>query len=118
LVFHLIVHQFAFHLMSINEQSLPPKPPTPTLPPSSSSSHPITKISTGTNTKPDELPKIQLQRFEKDTRKRRNPSAQISKRPISASKQPQPTLLPPLPPTLFPTSIVPSEPIKVLPLTI
>jgi hypothetical protein len=97
--------------MTVNDQlSLS----TPTLLPTSPV--PITKTTTSTNTKTVELPKIQLQRFEMDTRKRRTPSGQTSKRPTSASKQPQPTILPPLTVPLPP--IVPLEPIKVLPLTI
>jgi len=97
--------------MTINDQlSLS----TPTLLPTSPV--PITKTTTSTNTKTVELPKIQLQRFEMDTRKRRTPSAQTSKRPTSASKQPQPTIL--TPPTVPLPPIVPPEPIKILPLTI
>lgn len=105
--------------MTINEQaslSTSTKPPSP-LP----SSVPITKTTTTTtNPKTTELPKIQLQRFEMDTRKRKNPPGHISKRPISASKQPVPLLVPtsPLLPPLPPTPVIPSEPIKVLPLTI
>lgn len=97
--------------MTINEQSKSPAPPR--LP----SPLPITKTATPTSSKTNELPKIQLQRFEMDTRKRRNPVGQISKRPTSAAKQPQSTLLsPPSSLPLVPT--IPSEPIKVLPLTI
>ena len=85
------------------------------------SSVPTTKSTTGTNTEREELPKIQLQRFEKDTRKRRNPTSRTSK--TSASKQAQPTSsLPPLPPETPIVSFIPvqppPEPIKVLPLTL
>jgi hypothetical protein len=99
--------------MTINDQSLSP---SPTASPSLPSASPITKTTTPTNTKIGELPKIQFQRFEKDTRKRRT-SGQTSKRAISASKQPQSTLLPP--PIVSPTpTTIPLDSIKVLPLTI
>ncbi len=57
-----------------------------------------------------------------DTRKRRNPSGQISKRAISKqsqlkSKQPPPIVLPP-PTTVFSTPTTLLEPMKMLPLTI
>jgi hypothetical protein len=94
-------------LITINDQSSSPTP-TPRSP--SPSSFAITKTTTTpTNVKTGELPKIQLQRFEMDARKRRNPS---SKRSISESKKLQPT------PILLSTPIVPLEPIKSLPLTI
>lgn len=70
------------------------------------------------------MPKILPQRSEKETRKRRNPSAHTSKQSTSVSKQvhqPPPATLPVfLPPTptvsFIPTP--PPEPIKVLPLTL
>jgi len=94
--------------MSINEQS-------PPLPPSSIS---IIKSITPKSSQTDELPKIQLQRFEKDTRKRRQPSSRTSKRSISASKLPLPILLPPTPPPVSFIPAIPLESIKVLPVTL
>ena len=100
----------------MNEQALPIKPPTPTPPQPQPT---ITKTTTASNTKPVELPKIQLQRFEKDTRKRRNPSARISKQLLSAPNQSPLSLLPPpLPPIAPPTPSIPAEIIKILPLSI
>jgi hypothetical protein len=123
-LFHHIVHQFPFRLISMNEQSSPTKPPIPT--PAPPPQPTITKTTTfsnakttpSSNTKPGELPKIQLQRFEKDTRKRRNPSAQTSKQPVSVSNQPPLPFLPPPPSTVPATPSIPPELIKVLPLTI
>jgi len=102
-------------LITSNDQSS--SSPTPTsLQPPSPLPFSITKTTTPTNAKTGELPKIQLQRFEMDARKRRNPSTHTSKRSISESKQAQPTHLPPL--IVPPTSTVPLELIKALPLTI
>ena len=89
----------------------------------SGSSIPPTKTATPTNTNAEELPKIHLQRFEKDTRKRRNPSSHTSKKSTSVSKQahqpppPLPVFLPPTPTVSF-IPVPPPEPIKVLPLTL
>jgi hypothetical protein len=84
------------------------KPPTPS-PLSATRSLPLT------SSKTEELSKIQLQRFERDTRKRRNPSVHISRQSFS---KPPPSILipPPSPVSLIP--IAPLEPIKVLPLTL
>jgi hypothetical protein len=92
--------------MSINDQSTSIKP---------SVSIPLSPLPmTKPSLKTEELPKIQLQRFEKDTRKRRKPT---SKQSLSVSQPPLPILLPPS----SPVSLIPSaplEPIKVLPLTL
>lgn len=85
------------------------------------SSVPPTKTTTATNTKPEDLPKIQLQRFEKDTRKRRNPSSRTSKQSTSGSKQVQPAshlVIPSETPIISFIPAPPPEPIKVLPLTL
>lgn len=115
-----LVHQFPFRLTSANDPSSSQQTPPLSQPPPPSPSQIITKPTQ--TTKSAELPKIQLQRFEMDTRKRGKSSNQMSKRPISSSRQvslapppPPPILLPP-PPT---TPTVPQpEPIKNLPLSI
>ncbi|CAF2135119.1 unnamed protein product, partial [Rotaria magnacalcarata] len=71
-------------LPSIATSPLPPPPPSPA---------PLIKTPATTNTKTVDLPKIQLQRFEMDTRKRRNPSTQALKQQISVSNQPQSPIL-------------------------
>ncbi|CAF4519735.1 unnamed protein product [Rotaria sp. Silwood1] len=106
------VHQYPIRLITVVDQSSTSKQPTPApLPPSS-----VTKTTISSSTKIVELPKIQLQRFEMDARKRKNPSAQVSKQNISVSNQPQPAT--PSPSTATPRPPVSTEVIKVLPVTV
>ncbi|CAF3057785.1 unnamed protein product [Rotaria sp. Silwood2] len=108
----LIVHQYPLRLMTIVDQSSTSKQPTSApLPPLS-----VTKTTISSSAKIVELPKIQLQRFEMDSRKRRNPSAQLPKQHISVPNQPQPSS--PSASTATPRPLVPIEVIKFLPLTI
>ncbi|CAF0735438.1 unnamed protein product [Rotaria sordida] len=106
------VHQYPLRLITINDQSATLKQPTPAPLPSSSA----TKTTTSSSAKIVELPKIQLQRFEMDTRKRKTPSTQISKQHVLVSNQPQL----PLPSSLTapPRPPVPTELIKILPVTL
>ena len=96
----------------INDQSSSVKQPTstPRIPSA------VSKTSTSSDTKTVELPKIQSQHVEIHTRKQRIPSAQSSRSRGSTSTQPQ--LQHSLLSRVSSPSSVPSEPIKVLPLTI
>jgi len=86
--------------------SAKPSVPTPPVP------LPIGKTKTPSNAHTVILPKIQSQRSEINTRKRRNLSTQKSKQPVSPTTRPKSPIPTPPPPD------VPPEPIKFLPLTI
>lgn len=93
-----------------------PTTPTSAVPPSPSF---LMKSPFAPNTKTVELPKIQLQRFEMDTRKRRNPSAQTPKQNITVLNQPQlPIPVPVTPVTPLVRPAIQPEPIKYLPITL
>lgn len=115
-VYSFLVHQFPFRLTPTIDQSSTLQPGTPPAP------LPPTTTSRPSSTKPGELPKIQLQRFEMDTRKRRTPATQAAKRSSSAARQSfaLPVFLPPLPSTPVPPPVPATQvdPIRNLPVTI
>ncbi|UJR35944.1 hypothetical protein I4U23_028685 [Adineta vaga] len=106
------VHQYSFRIQTATEQPTPPpvQPPPPPVPTASTGK---TKASSKTNIV--ELSKIQPQRTESNTRKKRNLSAQTTKQPAIATPPPPKSPVPPPPPATPPPPI---EPMKFLPLTI